>query len=223
MPRPPRIDVGDQIYHVINRANGRATIFHTETDYKDFIYLLSEIKEAYEMRILAYVIMPNHWHLLLYPKNDKDLSKSLQWLGTTHARRHHTRKQTVGNGHLYQGRYKSFLVESNDYLLTLIKYVERNPVRAKFVKKCEDWQWGSAYRRIHGTKDEKKLVDNPPTDLPLQYSSWINSFEDTKIVQSIRDSVVKGSPYGRDVWVEKMVITHNLQPTLRSPGRPRKI
>ena len=69
----------------------------------------------------------------------------------------------------------------------------------------------------------RSLFDKSPTDLPLQYSSWINYFEDTKIVQSIRDSVIKGSPYGRDIWVEKMVITHNLQPTLRSPGRPRKI
>ena len=223
MPRTSRIAVGGEVYHVINRANGRFKIFNNKEDYTIFEQLLLETKELVDMSILAYTIMPNHWHLVLLPKNDGDLTTFMQRVSNSHTRKVHALTKTNGTGHLYQGRYKSFLVESNDYLLTLIKYVERNPVRAKLVKKCEDWQWGSAYRRIYGTKDEKKLVDNPPTDLPLQYSSWINSFEDSKIVQSIRDSVIKGSPYGRDVWVEKMVITHNLQPTLRSPGRPRKI
>ena len=225
MPRTSRIAVGGEVYHVINRANGRFQIFNNTEDYTIFEQLLLETKELVDMSILAYTIMPNHWHLVLLPKNDGDLTTFMQRVSNSHTRKVHALTKTNGTGHLYQGRYKSFLVESNDYLLTLIKYVERNPVRAKLVKKCEDWQWGSAYRRIHGTKEEeeKKLVDNPPTELPLQYSSWINSFEDTKIVQSIRDSVIKGSPYGRDIWVEKMVITHNLQPTLRSPGRPRKI
>ncbi len=223
MPRASRIAIGGEVYHVINRANGRLTIFNTKEDYEIFEQLLLETKELLDVEILAYVIMPNHWHLILLPRNDGDLTAFMQRLSNSHTRKVHAHTKTNGSGHLYQGRYKSFLVENNNYLLTLLKYVERNPVRAKLVKKCEDWQWGSAYRRIHGTKEEKSLVDNPPTDLPLQYSSWINSFEDEKTVQSIRSSVIKGSPYGTDSWVEKMVITHKLQPTLKSPGRPRKI
>ena len=122
MARPLRIGLGDYVYHIVNRSNGRAKIFHDHVDYQDFEYLLNEVKETFDMRILAYIIMPNHWHLLLYPKNDGDLSKSLQWLGTSHARRHHTRKGTIGGGHLYQGRYKSLLVEEDHHLPTLLSY-----------------------------------------------------------------------------------------------------
>ena len=121
MARGSRISVGDVVYHVINRANDRATIFHSDADYRDFVYLLHEMCETYDMRILAYVVMPNHWHLLLYPKNDGDLGKSIHWLTTSHVRRHHSRKGTIGHGHLYQGTYKSFIVDTDAYFLTVLK------------------------------------------------------------------------------------------------------
>ena len=177
MGRAPRIDVGDVVYHVINRANARARIFHDATDYQDFEYLLSEMKETFDMRILAYVIMPNHWHLLLHPMNDGDMSKALHWLGTSHVRRHHTRKETIGNGHLYQGRYKSFPVQEDLHFLTVLKYIERNPVRAKLVSKAEDWKWGSAHRRINGTERQRSLLAELPVDLPRGYKQWINTAE----------------------------------------------
>lgn len=104
MARSLRVDVGDHVYHVINRANGRFTIFENDSFYSDFEYLLHEMKEDTDMRILAYVLMPNHWHLLLYPRKDGDLAKSMRWLGTTHTRRYHMQTKTVGHGHLYQGR-----------------------------------------------------------------------------------------------------------------------
>jgi len=202
MGRAPRIDIGDMVYHVINRANARATIFHNEVDYKDFEYLLGELKEQFEMRILAYVIMPNHWHLLLYPRKDGDLAKTLQWLSTSHARRHHTRKATIGGGHLYQGRYKSFLVEEDTHLLTVLKYIERNPARAKLVSKPEEWRWGSAHRRLSGTSTEKRLLAEPLVDLPRNYVEWINQPEPTEELSVIRGSVNRGVPYG-DVLIPK--------------------
>jgi putative transposase len=196
MPRTPRIDVGDVPYHVINRANGRHTIFHNKEDYQDFEYLLNEIRETYDMRILAYVIMPNHWHLLLYPKNDGDLSKSLQWLGTSHARRHHTRKGSIGGGHVYQGRYKSFPIEKDHHFTTVLKYIERNPVRAKLSKTPDAWQWGSAFRRLRGTKKERALLAAPPVDLPKHYRQWINEPEPSEELELLHESVNKGIPYG---------------------------
>src|SRR4051812_48760123 len=105
MGRGPRIDVGDVVYHVINRSNGRVPIFNTPAEYQDFEYLLNEMRETYDMRILAYTLMPNHWHLLLYPRYDGDLSTCMHWLTTSHVRRHHSRKGTIGEGHLYQGTY----------------------------------------------------------------------------------------------------------------------
>jgi putative transposase len=138
MARQPRIDVGDHVYHVLNRANGREKIFKKDADYVDFEYLLNEIRETFDMRILAYIIMPNHWHLLLYPQKDGDLGKSMHWLATSHVRRHHARNKTVGHGHLYQGTYKSFLVQTDAHCLTVLKYVERNAARAKLCKKIGD-------------------------------------------------------------------------------------
>ncbi len=223
MPRTLRITVGGEIYHVINRANGRLQIFNTKEDYQLFEKLLLDTKELMDMRILAYVIMPNHFHRILFPRSDGDLTTFMQRLTNSHTRKVHSITKTNGSGHLYQGRYKSFLVESNKYLVILIKYVECNPVRAKLSLLCEDWQWGSAYRKLRGTTKEKTLLDEPPTELPSRYSEWINTVEDEKVVQLIRVCVVKGSPYGGESWKEKMIATHKLESTLKSPGRPRKL
>ncbi|MBP9759950.1 MAG: transposase, partial [Candidatus Pacebacteria bacterium] len=175
MPRLARVDVGGEIYHVINRANGRMQIFDTDDDYLLFEELLREAKALTDMRILAYVIMPNHWHLVLHPKNDGDLGTFMHRLTNAHTRHVHVRTQTIGTGHLYQGRYKSFMVEDGKHLLTLIKYVERNPVRAKLTTRCEHWRWGSAWRRICGSGEQQKILDISPTPFPHPYKEWINT------------------------------------------------
>jgi putative transposase len=205
MARPPRIDLGDYVYHVINRSNSRVRIFDNDADYRDFEYLLNEVKETYDMRILAYAIMPNHWHMLLYPRKDGDLGRALHWLATSHARRHHTRKGTIGGGHLYQGRYKSFLVQEDHHLLTVLKYIERNPARAKLVSKPEIWRWGSAYRRIHGTQREQAILAESPTPLPRDYLQWINELEPTEELDEIRRSVNKEVSYGEVACVSAII------------------
>jgi putative transposase len=204
MPRQPRIDLGNEIYHVINRANGRLTIFHSAKDYRAFEELLKEAKEWFNMRILGYVIMPNHWHLILHPRNDGDVARFMHWLSTTHTRRYHVETKTVGRGHLYQGRYKSFVVEDGNYLLTLVKYVERNPVRAKLSNYCEAWQWGSAWRRVNGTPKQKLLLDPSPEPFPRGYRQWINATEEEDSLTVIRTSVNRGVPYGSVEWIDAM-------------------
>ena len=221
MPRVGRVDVGGEIYHVINRANGRLQIFNTEADYQLFEQLLLETKEVTDMRILAYELMPNHWHLVLHPRNDGDLGLFMHKLSNAHTRKVHARTNTNGSGHLYQGRYKSFLVDSDNYLLAVVKYIERNAVRAEFVRLCEDWRWGSAWRRIRGTVEQKKLIDEMPIDLPDDYTKWINTADKPDDLHAIRISVNKSVPYGKEQWVEKMVSKHHLESTLRSPGRPK--
>ncbi|MSU74708.1 transposase [Candidatus Kaiserbacteria bacterium] len=222
MPRSARVDVGGEIYHVINRANGRLQVFNTDADYQLFEQLLVETKEIIDMRILAYELMPNHWHLVLSPTNDGDLGVFMHRLSNAHTRKVHARTNTNGAGHLYQGRYKSFLIDSDKYLLAVIKYIERNAVRAKLVRRCEEWRWGSAWRRVSGTIEQKKLLDEVPTELPDDYVEWINTEEKSDDVDIIRKSVNKGVPYGRERWIEKMVSKHHLESTLRSPGRPKK-
>ncbi len=220
MPRQPRIDIADHFYHIINRANGRLQIFNTPDDYLLFESLLVEARALTDMRILAYVIMPNHWHLMLQPRKDKDISVFMHWLSTTHTRKVHIATDTVGAGHLYQERYKSFLVDSDNYLLSVIKYIERNPVRARLVEKCEDWQWGSALKRVQRNPDT--FVSDPPMILPQQYVIWINTEDRKEELISLRQSVNKGVPYGRTSWVEVMARQYKLESSLREPGRPKK-
>jgi putative transposase len=150
------------------------------------------MREQFDMRILAYVLMPNHWHLLLHPQDDGDLSRSLAWLGTTHTRRYHAQTETIGGGHLYQGRYKSFLVQNDTHLLTVLKYIERNPVRAKLKRRVEEWRWGSAYRRITGTSKEKKLLAELPVDLPRNYRHWVNEPDHRSRFQTFANRSARG-------------------------------
>lgn len=222
MPRLARVDVGSEIYHVINRANGRSRIFESDADYQLFEKLLADAKEKTAMRILAYSIMPNHWHLVLYPRNDKDLGSFMHALSNSHTRKVRTQTKTIGYGHLYQGRYKSFLVQNSTHLLTLIKYVERNALRAKLVSSAEKWRWGSAWRRLHGTVDQKKLLASLPIELPHNYLKWLNTNDKEDDLVSLRVSVNKGVPFGAEGWVGKMVKKFKLDSTLRSAGRPKK-
>lgn len=222
MPRINRIDVGDIIYHVINRANARMQIFNKDKDYELFEKALEEAKEKFDMRVLAYQIMPNHWHLVLRPKQDGDLRKFMGWLFMTHTQRWHSQHKTIGSGHLYQGRYKSFTVQANNYLLQLFRYVERNALRAKLVKKAEDWKWSSLYRREKGTINQKKLLSRWPIDVPSDYIKLVNEPQTNTEVESLRYSVNKGKPYGADNWVSKMIDKFSLRATLRNPGRPNK-
>jgi len=222
MPRLARIDVGGEIYHILNRASGRLQIFNTDADYRLFEDILLEAKDITGMRILAYTIMPNHWHLVLHPQQDGDLGIFMHRLTNAHTRRVHVQTDTIGYGPLYQGRYKSFLVDTDQYYLALVKYVERNPVRAKLAARCEDWKWGSAYRRHVGETVQNKILDQSPTQLPSEYNHWINTPDTESELTSIQNSVNKGAPYGKASWVDTMTERFGLETTRRQVGRPRK-
>jgi putative transposase len=222
MPRLARVDAADYAYHVINRVAGRLRIFETPTDYAEFESLLIKAKEETGMRILAYCLMPNHWHLVLYPANDGDLGLFMHRLTNAHTRLVHAQTGTIGYGPLYQGRYKSFLVQDDAHLLTVIKYVERNALRAHLSSSCETWQWGSAYHRLKATSKGSRLIDPSPTPLPVDYLSWINEASSEEELGHLRHSVNKGVPYGHASWVDAMVDRYKLESTRRSAGRPRK-
>lgn len=221
MPRMNRVAVGDTVYHVLNRANARAQMFHTDKDYKHFESLLLEGVELIGMRILSYCIMPNHWHLVLYPHNDGDMSEFMRWVTTTHVRQRRTETKSIGDGHLYQGTYKSFPIETDFHLTTVIRYVEQNPLRAKLVTRAEEWQWSSRYRRQRNSKEDQKLLAPLPTELPVNYLESANTILGDDELEQVRYSLTKGAPYGGTAWVGDMVEKYNLGSTLRGPGRPR--
>lgn len=222
MPRVERVDIGGHVYHILNRANVRAQIFDTDADYRLFEQVLEEGVKRFDMRLLAYCLMPNHWHLVLYPKNDGDLAGFMAWITNTHTRRWHTATNTVGEGHLYQGRYKSFLCEENHHFLTLVRYVERNAKKANLVKQAEQWRWGSAWRREYGTESQKKLLSPWPVLRPRDYLHWLNEPQTQDEENAIEHSVAKSIPFGREDWVGGIIKKYGLEQTLRSVGRPKK-
>jgi len=222
MPRQARVLVGGTVYHVINRANGRARIFHRDRDYQHFESLLLEGVDLIGMRILAYCIMPNHWHFVLYPKEDGDMSEFMRWVTTTHVRTYRVVTSTIGHGHLYQGAYKSFPIEEDKHLIDVIRYVEQNPLRARLVQRAEEWEWSSLFRRGRGSTADRRLLAPLPTILPANYLESVNTILYADDLKDIRYAVNKGTPYGSDAWVEEMVERHHLESTRREPGRPRK-
>jgi putative transposase len=128
MPRTARASVGGYCYHALNRGNGRAQVFHDADDYDAFVTLLRKACARVPMRLIGYCLLPNHFHLLLWPWKDGDLSDWMQWLLTTHV--HGYRKRHRGSGHVWQGRFKAFPIEQDDHLLNVLRYVERNALRA---------------------------------------------------------------------------------------------
>ena len=221
MPRITRVDVGGEVYHVLNRANARVQIFDNNQDYQQFEEILEEAVEKFSMRLLAYCIMPNHWHLVLHPKQDGDLQQFMSWLSNTHTRRWHVAKNTVGQGHLYQGRYKSFIIEQDQHLLTVLRYVERNAKRAKLVKEAEEWRWSSVWRREQGTITQKKFLSPWPTAVPNNYLQLLNQSLTTKEEESLERSEAKSIPYGKDGWIDTTVKKYGIEQVLKGVGRPR--
>lgn len=145
MARKPRIEFPGAFYHVITRGNNRQRIFADNTDYQSFLERLGFYKKQFRFILYAYVLMPNHVHLLI--ETDKiPLSRIMQALQATYTQKFNRRHRKVG--HLFQGRYKAILCQKESYLLELIRYIAQNPVRAKLVKQSIDWRWSSFYDLI---------------------------------------------------------------------------
>ncbi len=223
MGRPKRIALGGYIYHVINRSNERKQIFFSEGDYKAFERVLWQAADRFEVNVLSYCIMPNHWHLVLQPLKDGELSRFMGWLTLTHTQRWRAYRKSIGSGHLYQGRFKSFVVESNAYFLSLCRYVERNPLRAGLVEQAEAWRWSSLWLRV--SEISQGRLAQWPVARPDHWLSLVNGFDERHDTDSaltqIRSCVNRGRPFGSDSWVEHTSATLGLQSTIRSRGRPR--
>ena len=137
--------------------------------------------------------MPNHWHLVLWPREEGELTAFLRWLTHTHSMRWHAHYHTSGTGHLYQGRFKSFPVQTDEHFYTLVRYVERNALRAHLVERAEDWRWCSLWRREFGDKDQKKLLHPWPLPQPRRWIEMVNEPQSEAEVKSVRQSV-------REAW-----------------------
>src|SRR3972149_1474817 len=222
MPRAARIAPGGMVFHVLNRGVGRMKLFSKEKDYAAFEGLLEETCESRPMRICAYCLMPNHWHFVLWPKHDGDLAAFMQQLSTKHVRRWQLHRRRVGYGHVYQSRYKSFPVEEEEYFYQLVRYVERNALRAGLVERAEAWRWCSLWRRTSGTPEQKQLLSDWPGAYPQGWGKLVHAPQTEAELEAIRRCVARGQPYGGEQWVRRTAEQLGLESTLRAPHRPRK-
>jgi putative transposase len=224
MPRRARSIEGGHVYHVLNRSNARAELFLKEEDYAGFERVLEEAFQREPLRILGYCVMPNHWHMVVWPRGgqDRQVSEFLRWLTVTHTQRWHSHYHTAGFGHLYQGRFKSFPVESDEHLYTVLRYVERNPVRANLVERAQDWRWSSLFRYTKGEDQVRRLLAAWPIARPEDWSSRVNRAEGKKDLEALRRCAQRGQPYGGEHWSQRIVQRLGLESTLRPRGRPRK-
>lgn len=222
MPRPPRADEAGGLYHALNRGNLRSTIFHNEGDYAAFEQILFEGLERYQIELFAYQLMPNHYHLVLRPAVNGEMSRFMKWVGGTHTMRYHAHYETGGQGHVYQQRYKSFPVQDDDHFLVLCRYVERNALRAGLVKSAEDWRWSSLWRWLQRPEPNPRLLSGwPVTRLP-NWVARVNEPLSEQELAAVRQSARRGQPLGDEPWVETTARRLNLETTMRPRGRPKK-
>jgi len=222
MPRRPRIANAGVVFHVLNRRAGRLPLFETEGDYRAFERILEQAVRESGIRLLAYCLMPNHWHLLLWPRSDDQLSETLRWLTVTHTQRWHAAHGTAGTGPLYQGRFKSFPVQTDEHFLAVARYVERNARRARLVRAAENWRWGSLWRRLEGNEAMQALLHEWPVPRPRNWVAQVNLSESEDELMALRRSVQRGQPFGSEIWRTRMAKQLSLESALRPRGRPRK-
>ncbi len=223
MPRAARVAPGGVVFHVLNRGNDRREIFADQADYEAFLRVMKETQERVPMRLLSYCLLPNHWHLLLWPLNDGDLGAFMQRLATTHVRRWHLHRHSVGRGHLYQGTYKSFPVQEDDHFYAVARYVERNGLRARLAKSAAAWRWSSLAQRVgHQGVDNVPELSAWPIARPRNWTAYVNAPQTKAELESLRLSVSRGQPFGNEVWQKRTAERLGLEFTLNPRGRPRK-
>jgi putative transposase len=221
MPRTARIAPGGIIYHVLNRGVGKSTLFRGQRDFEAFQRSLVQTLESSPMRVLAYCVMPNHWHLVLWPRKDGELANFMMRLTITHVRRWLIHREQVGTGHVYQGRYKSFAMKDGPHLSTVCRYVERNPLRAGRVSSSAEWPWSSAGQ--NGLAEELRVeLTDFPARRRADWAAWVDQPQTAAEEASIKRCILESRPYGDPQWMERMRKTLRWREPLKR-GRPRKL
>jgi putative transposase len=218
MPRVARALADGHCYHILNRGNGRQQVFHKDQDYSAFINLLNEARQRYPISLFSYCLMPNHFHLLVRAEKGEELSRCMQWLMTSHVRRYH--RHYGGSGHIWQGRYKSFIVQQDSYLVTAARYIESNPLRAGLVDQVQDWPW-SSYAESCGAKG-RSMTTPLPVSFDLNWSEFVAQPLSQREREKWLQSMERQTPFGGDDWRESVCKLFGLESTLRPKGRPRK-
>jgi len=210
------------VYHVLNRSVGRMHLFGKNADFEAFQRVMIEAHQRHPIRILSYCVMSNHWHFVVWPETDGQVTAFFRWLAHTHAMRWRVAHRTVGYGHLDQGRFQSFPVQGDEHLLTVLRYIERNAVGAARVARAEDWRWSGLWARNHADDAIKAILSPWPVERQVDWTDRVNATLSAKELARLRVSVERGRPFGEEEWVKRKVSELSLGHTVRPEGRPPK-
>ncbi len=220
MPRIARVCADGYPHHITQRGNNKETVFFDEEDMRNYVEVLQRYKNKYGIKILAYCLMNNHVHLLAVPEEKTSLARgigSTNLLYTQYINRKYKR-----SGRLWQNRFFSAIVEEEPYLWSVMRYIERNPVRAKIVKKAEEYSWSSAKAHVLGVKDDVLSKESWLDEREMKSYRKFLKEDDTKIEATIRRATSTGRPLGRDVFIKKLekMLGRDIFP--KKGGRPKR-
>ena len=222
MPRTARQCPGGYAYHVWNRGAGRLRLFKKDDDYLAFQRVLIEAHRRHPIDLLDWCLMPNHWHFVVLPRADGQVTAFFRWLTHTHAMRCITHRRVLGMGPLYQGRFKSLPVQQDAHLLTLLRYVQRNPLRAKLVAHAGDWPWAAEWVRRHGPADLRAILAPWPVVRPRNWARWVDQPQTPAEAEAIRTCIRRSRPLGDATWTPRTAAALHLAWTVHPRGRPPK-
>ncbi len=211
MPRRPRGELRGEVHHLLNRGNNRQTLFHKDSDYRCLVECMRVAKVKVPVRIFAFVIMSNHFHLVAQSKDIDTLSRFMHTWMTTHRARY--RLDNEGSGHIWQDRFRAFPVQGDGHFLTVARYVLQNPVRANLVENAFDYPWTSLRH--------PNLIDAWPVAVP-SLRSWLAEPTPADRLSDLRTSVRRQLPYGDSAWTKRTRAALGLPPSAPRRGRPPK-
>jgi putative transposase len=218
MSRHRRVSPDGYVQHVLNRANDRKLLFPQTDDYFRFLSLMRKTAERVDIDLFAYCLMPTHFHFILRAEPGMAVSEYMRILLNAHVRQHQRVHNTVGRGHLYQGRFKNFVIGDARYLLNVLRYVESNAQRAGLVAAATDWPWSSASR--HARHPERPPLADWPLPRTPYWEEYLRTVMHPDELERLRVSVHRGRPYGADQWVVETCKEMGLTHTLRDAHRP---
>jgi len=218
MPRRPRFKLIGVVFHVMNRAVRGTRLFVTNRDFDAFARIMREELVGSRIRILAYEVMDNHWHLVVTCDRVADLSTFMHRFEGRHANNWAGAHRARGRGAVYQGRFKAVPVQTSHSLLRVCRYVERNALRKGLVSTAEQWSWGSLHARCN---DYYPIpLSRWPLAPPPNWIELVNTPQTEEELADIRRAVDRDQPIGDPQWVRAVAPFVGL--TLRRVGRPKK-
>jgi putative transposase len=220
MPRRITVGTAGLVFHVVNRGVRRLRLFDHDGDYRAWLQAFAEAQARVAVDVFAYCLMPNHFHLVLRPSEDGQLSEFMRLGTVTHSMRWHAYRGTGGTGAVYQGRFRAFPVQTNSYFYNVCRYVEANPVRAALAKRAEEWNWSSLAARNRGR--QVFALAEWPLQRPADWAAMVNEIPSASDLTAIRRSVIKSMPFGEPNWARASADSLGLTKSFRSPGREKR-